>query len=1098
MTRISTGWKSYAYACGLFALALSIRFLVLPVEGRLPFAVFYPGLVLCVLLFGWRQALLFIVLTAIAGTYFFVPPFFAFNIFSIVPAAIFIATALLVTLFITLGQRQTSAAPLLAEPGSWESPTPMRWLTVGSVMFCVVGALTVWQNTRQAQEEKAVARTQEVKSELAALLSDLTDAETGERGFILTGKEIFLEPYKGSRERVFGHFKLLRELSAEHGLQQERLNQIEPLLHARLDALDKYVALMRSGKFAEAQTEIALGGGKQLHDRIRDLLEQMRITALERQRVQSHAADINEQFAIAISVVSLLFGISALAFAIRQLMHELSMRRLAEDEVRRLNAALITRADDLEARLQLAARASNTGFWDWNLQTNAVYYSPEWKAQLGYADSELTNQFDEWESRVHPDDLAGCLQRVQTYIAAPVGEFETEFRLRHRDGGYRWILARGQVQLDANGKPFRMLGSHVDITERRQIEDVARRDRINSEALINSTRDLIWSVDRDLKLIAGNQSFLSATKEYSGLLLKCGDSVLREDVFTPELIAFWKDLYGQVLAGLPIQKEFFTAATERTSDSWLELNLNSIHEKDQITGVACFGKDVTERKNLEATLANSAREFRLLAESMPQIVWATRADGYNIYLNQQWVDYTGLTLEESGGHGWSKPIHPDDHQRTSEAWSDAVNNGGIYSLECRLRRADGIYRWWLIRGVPVLDEQGNITKWYGTCTDIEDIKRTEIELRDSEARYHGVVEAMAEGVSLLDRNAALVAWNKAAESILGLTGDQLRGISDYDPSWRIIHEDGSPFPPAEYPSFTVLRTGLPQYGIVMGIHKPNGVLTWISINAVPIFQPGEPSPSSAVTSYSDITERKQYEDALREKNTELERFTYMISHDLKSPLVTIRTFLSYLEQDMAKSDAGRIAKDMEFMGAAAEKMSRMLDELLEFSRVGRIKKPSVQISWRDVVDEALTLTAGAVSTRHVRLEISAAPITLCGERDRFVQIWQNLIDNAVKFMGEQPDPTIRLGAETKGKDVTFFVCDNGVGIDPRYHEKIFQLFEKLDAHIAGTGLGLALVKRVVESYGGTIRVESSGLGTGTCFRFSLPHALDNKKQESRT
>lgn len=132
----------------------------------------------------------------------------------------------------------------------------------------------------------------------------------------------------------------------------------------------------------------------------------------------------------------------------------------------------------------------------------------------------------------------------------------------------------------------------------------------------------------------------------------------------------------------------------------------------------------------------SDNEFRVMAEALPQIVWITRADGWNIFFNQKWVDYTGLTLEESYGHGWNTPFHPDDRQRAWDAWQNAVNNNATYSLECRLRRADGTYRWWLVRGVPLINESGAIEKWFGTCTDIHDLtwrKQVEIELKAAKA-----------------------------------------------------------------------------------------------------------------------------------------------------------------------------------------------------------------------------------------------------------------------------------------------------------------------------------------------------------------------------
>ena len=141
--------------------------------------------------------------------------------------------------------------------------------------------------------------------------------------------------------------------------------------------------------------------------------------------------------------------------------------------------------------------------------------------------------------------------------------------------------------------------------------------------------------------------------------------------------------------------------------------------------------EIQERRRAEEAVRASEREFRLLAEAMPQIVWITRPDGWNIYFNQRWLDYTGQTLEESYGHGWNKPFHPDDQQRAWDAWQNATKNGAVYDLECRLRRADGVYRWWLIRGVPVLDERGTILKWFGTCTDIDERKRMEESLHKS-------------------------------------------------------------------------------------------------------------------------------------------------------------------------------------------------------------------------------------------------------------------------------------------------------------------------------------------------------------------------------
>lgn len=237
-------------------------------------------------------------------------------------------------------------------------------------------------------------------------------------------------------------------------------------------------------------------------------------------------------------------------------------------------------------------------------------------------------------------------------------------------------------------------------------------------------------------------------------------------------------------------------------------------------------------------------------------------------------------------------------------------------------------------------------------------------------------------------------------------------------------------------------------------------------------------------------ERNQAEEILRQKNSEIERFTYAVSHDLKSPLVTIKTFLGYLQQDLAKNDLETIDKDICFIRTATEKMSELLDELLRMSRIGRHTNTPTRISFEVLVTEALTAVAGAIENRGVEVQVQEKPLTLVGDQIRLTEIWQNLIDNAVKYMGEQPAPRIEIGIRDDGHEQVFYVRDNGLGIDPRYSHKVFGLFEKLDPKTPGTGLGLALVKKVVELYKGRIWLESEGPGQGSCFLFTLPEALN--------
>ena len=236
----------------------------------------------------------------------------------------------------------------------------------------------------------------------------------------------------------------------------------------------------------------------------------------------------------------------------------------------------------------------------------------------------------------------------------------------------------------------------------------------------------------------------------------------------------------------------------------------------------------------------------------------------------------------------------------------------------------------------------------------------------------------------------------------------------------------------------------------------------------------------------ELSNRKQLIAELESKNSELERFTYTVSHDLKSPLFTIRGFLGYLEQDALAGNRERIKSDIQRITDATEKMKMLLNDLLELSRVGRLKNESAIILFEELVRDAVELVHGRITERGITIHTDANLPIVFGDRQRLLEVLQNLIDNASKFMGDQKEPRIEIGQAgvEDGKPI-FFVQDNGIGIMPEHYERVFGLFNKLDAKSDGTGIGLALVKRIVEVHGGRIWVQSEA-GKGSTFYFTLP------------
>ena len=252
------------------------------------------------------------------------------------------------------------------------------------------------------------------------------------------------------------------------------------------------------------------------------------------------------------------------------------------------------------------------------------------------------------------------------------------------------------------------------------------------------------------------------------------------------------------------------------------------------------------------------------------------------------------------------------------------------------------------------------------------------------------------------------------------------------------------------------------------------------------------TPSLACSIGLDITELKRAEReredliaALEAQNAELERFAYSVSHDLKAPLITIKGYIGAILEDLADGKMETVEDDVARVSKAADKMAALLNDVLELSRIGRLVNPPQDVPLGELVSEALQLVAGQIEQGRIQVEISPNLPVVHGDRTRLLEVLQNLIENAVKYMGDQSRPRIEIGSRRDGNETVCYVRDNGIGIEPRYHEKVFRLFDQLDQNVPGTGIGLALLKRIVEVHGGRIWVESEGLGHGSTFCFTI-------------
>lgn len=504
--------------------------------------------------------------------------------------------------------------------------------------------------------------------------------------------------------------------------------------------------------------------------------------------------------------------------------------------------------------------------------------------------------------------------------------------------------------------------------------------------------------------------------------------------------------------------------------------------------------DITSRKEMEDRLAREEKALRK-SEQLYRGIFSNVAigivevdsDDRIVSVNERICRILDYRREELLGKTIYDITAPEDRKLSHEI-NDKIHSSEIkiVDYEKRYLKSDNTPLWVHVTISGVYDEQGRHVHSIGTIEDITRRRKAIEALQRSEStlKQAGIMANLGaweiEFVSESDINKNPLNWSDQVYRIFGYEPGSLKVTNEL--FYERVHPDDR-IKVREAVS-TALKNREP-YIVEHRIIRADGEVRVVIENAEVVYD-NYGQALRMIGAVQDITERKMAEEALRKKNEELTRFIYTVSHDLKSPLVTIKSFSNYLQEDIKNDDRDSQERDLNFIRNAADKMARLLDELLELSRIGRKEKPKVNVPLEEVVKTASDLVAGRLEEKKIKVRFTGPPVLLYGHAQRFTQLYQNLIDNSAKFMGEQKDPLVEIGAYPgENNEVVLFVRDNGKGIDPRYHHKIFGLFEKMDVETEGTGIGLALVKRIVEVHGGSIWFTSEGNDRGTTFYFTL-------------
>ena len=361
-----------------------------------------------------------------------------------------------------------------------------------------------------------------------------------------------------------------------------------------------------------------------------------------------------------------------------------------------------------------------------------------------------------------------------------------------------------------------------------------------------------------------------------------------------------------------------------------------------------------------------------------------------------------------------------------------------------------------------------------------------MDLAEQEGHLAAVFEAAVDAMIIIDGKGIVQGINPAAERAFGWSAAELVGQNvkvlmpgpyrdEHDGYLERYHSTG--------------HKRIIGVGREVTARRRDGSTFPIFLSVGEVQRPGK--GKAFVGILRDITEQKAARSArealiaeLEAKNAELERFTYTVSHDLKSPLITIKGFAGQLERSVTAGKMDRFRSDVTRITGAADKLTTLLEDLLTLSRIGRIANPHEDVPLRALVDEVLELLSAPLEDAGAEVTVAETMPVVRGDRVRLLEIVQNLVENAVKFSSDPPK--IEIGATVSGSLAKVHVRDEGVGIEPEYVERVFGLFEQLDADKPGTGIGLALVRRIVEVHGGRVWAESEGTGRGTTMFFTLP------------
>ncbi len=961
------------------------------------------------------------------------------------------------------------------------------WLAFGATLAAVVLVVNIpltVRNTRALEANaQLLAHTHEVRLRFADILSLVKDAETGAGGFVLTGDTAFLQPYDRARSTVALGIDTLEWLTSDNEEQTANLRRLRTLVAGRLMILSQMVAARTTTGFESAQSTMLALRGKEEMDALRAFVASMLFredARLAERRLRAQATYRRTLISGTIAGFAALTGL--LAFI-------LAMRRGVLTRARAV-ATIANQRQYLDTTLQSLGDAVITTDTVGRVVTmNHVAESLTGLSQDAAKGRALHEVYAVREDASHTS--ARNAVRVALTEQRRTGYAHNVVVLRGRDGVERAIEDTASPLQQADGTLVGSVLVFRDVTEQRNAERLLQRSEQRLRMALQSARMVAF----EIAIPTGQVSLSDNAADVLGL--RPAESLATVEraltlVLPEDLPLVQRALDAAMQRGDPISLTCRIAQPRDGDVRWMEVR-GEVKYDDQLERVRVVGMvlDVSERRRAEAQLASTSALLRSINDATPDYVYAKDRSGRLTFANAALCAGVGLPLEGILGKT-DLEIHPNRQHALQIIKTDRrIMQTGVQEMVEEMADLPGGRRWFLSAKLPHRDADGTILGIIGVSRDITDRKSAEDALRESEVRFRTMAD-----------NAPVMIWVSDAqgcgtylnEQFYEFAGEAAR-VSVADGWQARVHPDDMP----EY--VRAARAAAERRAPLrceLRLRRHDDRYRWMIASAMPRFGAND-ELIGYIGSLVDIEDRKLLESDLRSLAADLseadqrkDEFLATLAHELRNPLAPLRNGLEIMR--LADPESDIVARTRSMMERQLVQLVRLVDDLLDVSRIsgGKLELRCERIVVGDVVRNAAETCQSTFNARRQRMLITAPmdELPIIGDTARLSQVFANLLDNASKY---SPDgSTVEIIVERVDSMAHVTIRDQGQGIPPSMLDRVFELFAQVDRRLerttGGLGIGLTLVKRLVEMHSGTIRALSDGEGCGSEFVVCLPLA----------